>query len=282
MEIRRRLKAELSIFVATLRKAKQDSANDLAAAIAFWAFFSIFPLLIGILTLSSHFLESSSLQARINEAVTEMLPGSAELVRDNLLAVVEYRGTMGLVAILGLFWAASKGFGAMTRAVNRALELQSDRRFIFAKLRHVAMAAAVSVLTIVSLGLTVVLEVVLEPAFLARFGMDPVGISRVQSWVTSFLLVFLIFTLIYRLTPYSAVTWSQVLPGALLATVLFELGKTGFVVYLEKMANLQAIYGSLSSIIVLLLWLYVSALILILGAEYNIVRWRSKHKTADS
>ena len=112
--------------------------------------------------------------------------------------------------------------------------------------------------------------------------MDPVEISRVQSWATSFLLVFLIFALIYRLTPYAAVTWSQVLPGALLATVLFELGKTGFVVYLEKMANLQAIYGSLSSIIVLLLWLYVSALILILGAEYNIVRWRIRNETAET
>jgi membrane protein len=276
------LKTELLILVETLKKAKRDGANDLAATIAFWAFFSIFPLLIGILTLSSHFLESSSLQVRINEAVAEMLPGSAELVKDNLQAVVEYRGTMGLVALLGLFWAASKGFGAMTRAVNQALGLHSDHKFILGKLRHVAMAAAVSVLAIVSLGITVVLEVVLEPAFLSRFGMDPVEISRVQSWATSFLLVFLIFALIYRLTPYAAVTWSQVLPGALLATVLFELGKTGFVVYLEKMANLQAIYGSLSSIIVLLLWLYVSALILILGAEYNIVRWRIRNETAET
>lgn len=276
------MKTELSILVDTLAKAKRDGAKDLAAAIAFWAFFSIFPLLIGILTLSSHFLESSSLQARIHEAVTEMLPGSAELVKDNLQAVVEYRGTMGLVALLGLFWAASKGFGAMTRAVNRALDLRSERTFVFAKLRHIGMAAAVSVLIIVSLGLTVVLEVVLEPSFLSRFGIDPIGISRVQSWATSFLLVFLIFTLIYRLTPYTPVTWSQVLPGSILATVLFELGKTGFVVYLERVANLQAIYGSLSSIIVLLLWLYVSSLILILGAEYNIVRWRTRSGTAET
>ena len=187
------MKTELLILVETLKKAKRDGANDLAATIAFWAFFSIFPLLIGILTLSSHFLESSSLQVRINEAVAEMLPGSAELVKDNLQAVVEYRGTMGLVALLGLFWAASKGFAAMTRAVNQALGLHSDHKFILGKLRHVAMAAAVSVLAIVSLGITVVLEVVLEPAFLSRFGMDPVEISRVQSWATSFLLVFLIF-----------------------------------------------------------------------------------------
>ena len=58
------MKTELEILVETLKKAKRDAANDLAATIAFWAFFSIFPLLIGILTLSSHFLESSSLNPR--------------------------------------------------------------------------------------------------------------------------------------------------------------------------------------------------------------------------
>jgi len=282
MEIRRRLKAELSIFGATFRKARHDSVNDLAAAIAFWAFFSIFPLLIGILSLASLILDSGPLQTRIFEAMTDLLPGSEQLVKDNLEAVVRYRGSMGLVAVLGLFWTASKGFGAITRAINRALGIRSDLRYVLAKLRQVGMAFAVSILVIVSLAITVILEVVLEPAFLSRLGMDPVGISRLQSWAASFLLVFLIFTLIYKLAPSTKINLEQVLPGALLATILFELCKIGFVLYLEKAADLKAVYGSLSSIIVLLLWLYVSAVILILGAEYSIVRWRSKHETADS
>ena len=270
-----KLKSELSILGGTFRKARQDSANDLAAAIAFWASFSIFPLLIGILSVSSHFLESPSLQASIYQAVTDSLPGSAEMVKENLDAVVRYRGTMSMVAILGLFWTAGKVFGAITRAVNRALAVQRSRRPLISKVRYFGMAIVVSVLILVSLGLTVVLEVALEAPALSRLGLDAELMSGFRSWTTSFLLVFLVFTLIYRLAPYRGVTWDKVLPGALLAAVLFELGKTGFVLYLERVADLKAVYGSLSSILVLLLWLYVSALILILGAEYNIVRWQA-------
>jgi membrane protein len=71
------------------------------------------------------------------------------------------------------------------------------------------------------------------------------------------------------------------MPGALLAAALFELGKKAFVVYLERIADFEPIYGSLSSIIVLLLWLYLSALILVLGAEYNIVRAQSRQALAE-
>lgn len=268
------LKTEISLLGQTLRKARQDFANDLAAAIAFWAFFSIFPLLIGVLSLTSRYLESEPLQARIYATVTEMLPGSAEMVMENLDAVVRYRGTMSLVAILGLFWAAGKVFGAITRAVNRALGIRRNRRRFVSRLRYFAMAIVVSILALLSLGVTVVLEIALDLPALSRLGLDTGLMAWFKSWTMSLLLVFLIFTLLYKLTPYTAVGWKRVLPGAALATVLFELGRHGFILYLEKMADFKAVYGSLSSIIVLLLWLYVSALILILGAEYNIVRWK--------
>ncbi len=276
MDLRRGLKSEFSLLAETLRKAKQDAAPDLAASIAFWAFFSIFPLLIGILSLISHFLESSSMQARIFETVTEMLPGSAEMVMDNLDAVVRFRGTMGLVAILGLFWTAAKVFGAISRSVNRAIGMEQQQRPLLSKLRYFGTAVAVSILIIVSLGVTVVLELVLEAPALSGLGLDPGAVSWFQGWPASFILVFLIFTLIYKLTPSTEVVWSQVFPGALLATLLFELGQAGFALYLDKVANLKAVYGSLSSIIVLLLWLYISAFILILGAEYCIVRSRAR------
>jgi membrane protein len=282
MQIGRRLEAELSVLGGTFKKARQDSANDLAAAIAFWAFFSIFPLLIGVLSLSSHFLEAESLQKRILEVLTESLPGSAELVMENLEAVVRYRGTMSLVAILGLFWTAGKVFGAMTRAVNRALEIHRDQRALLAKLRYFAMAVSVSALTLIAVGLTIVVDLVLESPALARLGMDTTSFAGSQGWLTSFMVSFLIFSLIYRMTPYKQVVWDQVLPGAFVATLLFELGQAGFVLYLDKVANLKAVYGSLSSIIVLLLWLYVSALVLILGAEYNIVRWQIRNEATET
>lgn len=263
---------ELGLLVQTVRESLHDHAKDLAAAIAFWAFFSIFPLLIGILALAGYFLRSAELQARIFEIVIEMFPGSASLIQDNLDAVVEYRGTMSLVGIGGLLWTASKGFGAITRAVNRAIGAQRTHHFLLSKVRYFSMAVAVSVMAIVSIGITLVLEIVIETPLVARLGIDGLEISRLKSWGLSFLLIFLTFGLIYKLAPYVETRWRDVVRGALLAAVLFELLKAAFVLYLDRVAHFEAVYGSLSSIIVMLLWLYLSALILVFGAEYNIVR----------
>jgi len=266
------VKREFGRLVQTVRESLHDNAKDLAAAIAFWAFFAIFPLLIGVISLAGYSLESAELQARIGEAVASMFPGSANLIRENIEAVVRFRGAMSWVGIAGLLWSAGKGFGAVTRAVNRAIGVKRTHSPLVSKLRSFLMAVAVSILLILSIGITVVVEIVLEPGFLARFGLPPFTVPPLQGWAVGFVIVFLIFALIYRLAPYVAVRWRQIWPGALLAAVLFEVCKTLFVFYLDRIAHFEAVYGSLSSIIVLLLWLYVSALILVFGAEYNIVR----------
>ena len=276
------MKRELGLLIQTVRQTLRDHGEDLAATIAFWSFFSVFPLLIVVLSLAGYLLESVQLQSRIYEVVSDLLPGSAILVRENLEAVVRYRGTMTWVGIVGLLWTAGKGFGAVTRAVNRALGVKQTQFYLLSQLRYVFMAFSVSILMIISIGITVAVEILLEPALLYRLGIDAVEVSRLQGWILSLVLVFLIFALVYRLAPCVKVQWHQVLPGALLAALLFELGKTVFVLYLDRIAHFEAIYGSLSSIIVLLLWLYLSALILILGAEYNIVRWKARTEMAGS
>lgn len=265
------LRTQLRVFIQATKKTQHDNGGDLAATIAFWAFFSIFPMLIGILSLAGHFLDSPQLQSRIYQVVSNLLPGSAGLVKNSLEGVVRYRGPMTWVSIGGLIWTAGKGFGAVTRAVNRALDARRTQFYLLSGIRHCLMAVAVSILLITSIGITVAIEIVFKPSFLSRLGFDAIEVPRLQGRAMSFILVFLIFGLIYKLAPYIKVQWRSVLPGAVLAAILFELSKTAFVLYLDHMAQFQAIYGSLSSIIVLLLWLYLSALILVFGAEYSIV-----------
>jgi membrane protein len=108
-------------------------------------------------------------------------------------------------------------------------------------------------------------------------GIESGTLSRLGGTLASVLFAFLIYALIYKVTPYVETRWSQVLPGAVLGAALFELGKHGFLLYLGRVADFEAVYGPLSSIIVLLAWLYLSAAVLIYGAEYNIVRWQARH-----
>jgi membrane protein len=183
------------------------------------------------------------------------------------------------VGLIGLFWTASSGVGAITRAINRTLGAKRPHSAVLLKVRYFLTTVAVSVFLILSVGVTVSLEVLanLDLNALRRLGVEPGTIENLAGWATGLLFAFFTFALIYKVTPYIETRWRQVLPGALLGAAVFELGKRGFLLYLGRVANFEAVYGSLSSIIVLLLWLYVSALVLLLGAEYNIVRWRERH-----
>lgn len=270
--------SELGILYRAARKGLKDHGTDLAAAIAFYAFFSIFPLLLGVISVVGYFFESDVAQAQLYGSLNDILPGSADLVRQNLESVVRVRGPLGLIGVIGLFWSGSAGFGAISRGVNRALGAEGSRPFLLAKVRHFLMTVVVSIFLVLSVSVTAALEIVanLDLEVLARLGIEPGQISRFGGSLTGLLFAFLTYALIYKVTPYIKTRWRQVLPGAFLAAIIFELGKRGFLFYLSRLTDFSAVYGSLSSIIVLLLWLYLSALVLIFGAEYNIVRWRAR------
>ena len=99
---------------------------------------------------------------------------------------------------------------------------------------------------------------------LRRLGIEPGMIESVTGLLTGFVFAFVMFALVYKVTPYVETRWRQVLPGALLGAAVFELGKHAFMLYLGRVADFEAVYGSLSSIIVLLLWLYFSAFVLLI------------------
>lgn len=277
------LPSEFRLLYRAVRKGLKDHGRDHAAAIAFWIFFSIFPLLLGLFAAAGYFLESQAAQARLIELVTETLPGSADLVKGNVEDVVRARGTLGLVGLIGLFWTASSGIGAITRAINRTLGAKRSHPAFLSKVRYFLTTVAVSVFLVLSVGVTASLEVLanLDLRALNRLGVEPGAIENLAGWLTGLLFAFLTFALVYKVTPYIETRWRQVIPGALLGAAVFELSKRGFLFYLGRVANFEAVYGSLSSIIVLLLWLYVSALVLLLGAEYNIVRWQARRALAE-
>jgi len=260
-----------AVLADTVRRSAEHDAKDIGAAIAYYAFFSVFPFLVGLGAIAGYFLDSARAQQEILSFVEEALPGSGTLVEQNLETVVGSRGTLGLLGILGLLWSGSAGLGAVSRAVNRAWGTAGELPVVVLWIRYFSMTVATALLLTLSIGVTVLVEVI--PAMIAgRFegaGTRLDLLNRLPGWITSLLLVFVLFLLIYKVMPTASIRWRQALPGAALAAVLFELGKAGLVVYFESIADFS-IYGSLGSIIALLLWLYVSARILIFGAEFNV------------
>ena len=111
-----------SLMARVFKEMGDDDATHLAAGVAYYAMFSLFPLLMGLLAISGSVLASEGLERRFVDFVTANLPGSRDLVSENVSQVIQFRGVLGIGAVLGLLWSASAVFGAITRAVNRALE----------------------------------------------------------------------------------------------------------------------------------------------------------------
>ncbi|NNE18984.1 MAG: YihY/virulence factor BrkB family protein [Myxococcales bacterium] len=256
----------VAVLMRAIEKSNQDHAKDMAASMAYFSFFSLFPLLVGVVAGASLFLDRADIESRLDRMLADEFPGSADFLRTNIEALVDLRGAAGVASIVGLFWSASKMFGALSRSINLALDVPKDHPFYLSKLRYFAMTIVVSLVLLVAVGGSMAVDVFTQ-FDLTRFGLDAPAFAWMGGHAASFVFIFMTVSLLYTLVPYQRPGWREIIPGALFAALFFEVGKALFVLYLDNVSGLEAVYGSLSSVIVLLLWLYFSARVLLFGAE---------------
>jgi membrane protein len=260
-----------AVIVRAAEKSNEDHAKDMAASIAFFGFFSLFPLLVGVVAGASFFIDRDKIESHLDRMLAGEFPGSADFLRTNIEALTDLRGAAGVASVVGLLWSASKMFGALSRGMNLALGIPKGQPFYVSKLRYFAMTIIVSLVLFLAVGGSMALDVFTQ-IDLMRFGLDSTVFDSIWSHLTSFVFIFATLLLLYTIVPYKRSPWRELLPGALVAALLFEVSKALFVLYLDYARNLEAIYGSLSSIVVLLLWLYFSARVLLFGVEIIAVR----------
>ena len=255
----------------TVQEMKHDDATHMAAGVAYYSILSLFPLTIGILAVFSPLLPSDTVESALLDFLRTYLPGSDDAFRENLEATGGVRGALGLVSVLGMFWSASAIFGAISKAVNRAWDVHEDRPFYIDKVRHIAMAFSVGLLFLLSVSTTTLLQFVDDIVGQNGGVMQVLEQDTVNTVarVLPFLFSLSIFLLIYKYVPNTTTYWRYIWPGALLAALAFEVSKGFFILYLDNFADFERVYGSLGSVVVLLLWTYVSSLTLIIGAEFT-------------
>lgn len=242
-----------------------DAAHK-AAGVAYYAILSIFPLLLGLIAVFGFFLPSVNLQEELLKFVGDNIPGATNILKQNIASIIELRGAVSVLSVVLLFWSASVMFSAVSLAINRAWDIRRYRRsFFIRKGSELGMAFGIGILLLLSLGTSAIVSILRRVLNLPAADLI---IINVGSWLVAFLLILAVFLLLYKLIPNTKTYWRYVWPGALLAGILFEIARTLFVFYLENFANYQLIYGSIASIIVLLVWIYYSAFIMILGAEF--------------
>ena len=261
----------LWLMVEAYKKFLQDGAPDLAASIAYSALFSIFPLLLGVVAAAGLIGDEAVVRRAIVETLARVAPpATAEFVDRNVQEAIRLRGTFGILAIVGLFWSATAVASTVRNALNRVLSVIQPRPYLFRKLIDLILVVLAGTFLILSL-ITSAATLRLISAFpgLASLivTLETSTLARLASTVGPVILSTLTFLVVYLYLPNVRIRWTNALIGALVAGLLFEGIKQAFFWYLQTFARYQLVYGSLTGIIVFLLWMYLSSAILLFGAE---------------
>ncbi len=257
----------IGVLLQAAERSHENRSKDIAAGIAYYTFLSIFPLLLGLVSLGGFFLRSQDVQSRLNALIVEVMPASADFVARNIESVVKIRGAAGVMSVLVLLWSSRKLVGALSRSINRTLELRRDYAVFLSPLRSFSLTVLVALLIIIAIAVAPILDVLAEQqssflgprlnAFISVIASNTFGIA-----ITCALLA-----VVYVLIPYQRLPMREIFPGLVVATLLLEAGKRLFTWYVDQAADYSAVYGSLSSIIVMLIWMYYAARVVLYGTE---------------
>lgn len=254
-----------------LMRIKKSDITGLASQLAFFFLLSLFPLLIFLFTLLPYLnLDQSEIFLFIRDYAPESV---AILLEDTLGDVLSSRNS-GLLSfgIIATIWSASKGMNALTSALNRSYFQDETRSFIVARGMSVVFTVMLIAVLIVALVLPVFGQQIGMFAF-SYLGLEE-GFLRLWAslrWVLPPVLIYCVFSLIYWLVPNLKLQYRSVVLGSIFATVGWIVTSLGFSFYVGNYGNYSSTYGSIGAIIVLMMWLYLSGIILMLGGQINAV-----------
>jgi membrane protein len=247
--------------------ALHDGA-DVASGMAYFAILSLFQVVVlGVIVFSLLIGEGEARRLLIGrlESALPLEPGT---VGDIVNSIIESRGGVTIVSVAILAWGAIGFFGALSTGVGRAFATTTRRPFWQDKLIGLLLLGGAGLLTLVSIGIGLAEGIATQLANRipggGRSGELLVGLVGLLLPIGLVLLALLV---IYRVVPNRAVTFRQVLPGAIVAALLFTALRAGFTWYATSVARYESFFGPISTVISLLVFLHVASMVVLLGAE---------------
>jgi membrane protein len=253
------------------KESTADNVGIMAGGIAYFGFISIFPALIAGLSLYGLVADPATI-AQQGESVLSALPEDAQpLIRDQLMSIAA--GNSGalsfslIISIVLALWTASGGVGNLMAAINVAYDEEETRGFVKRRGTALVLTLGAIIFVLLALALVAVMPALLNALNLGTFINVIVQIIR---WSLLIVLVIVALAIVYRVAPdrdAPQFKWTSV--GALVAAALWVLGSIGFSLYVNNFGSYNKTYGALAGVVVLLLWLYLTSYIVLLGAEIN-------------
>jgi membrane protein len=269
----RRAHGWLGLLVGAAKQAMKPDSVISAAAIAYFAVFSLFPFTLLSIAAASFTLGSLIDQHLIIQRLEFIAPALGQLVGQNIDEIIRVRGPVSIVAFVSLIWSASTVFYVLTGTLNVIWGIGRGHRVW--KRRGLAILSV-----LVFIGPILILALIVDTGIANLLTWMPDSINQIISR-TSFVIVILLdislFMVVYLMFPHAGSSWRELLPGAIAAGLLWELAKKTFLFFISTYISISnLIYGSVAALIAILTWAYLSGLIFLFGAYLNVAYYRLK------
>jgi membrane protein len=261
---------------SALRYFYEHEGFFLAAGLSFYVVICIVPFLLLVVAGSAFLISNETVLREVLDRLGTLLPVYHAEMEAALRAVIDARGVSSLVGTLILLFFASQLFAATRLVLNRVFQ-HKGRGLIHGMLFDLGMILSLTVGFLASIGVTGVFAWIRGMALLVGRGTV---VPTALHWIGLVLTVLLdtaLFVMIYRFVPNRRIRWSSVLLGGLVAAVLWEIAKQAFRWYIEGIGVYSAVYGGLGVTIALMMWVYYSAIVFILGAA--LIRGLEDHRS---
>ncbi len=255
----------------TIADTLEDDCPGLAAQLAFYFFLAVFPALLFLVSLLVYVPVGTTIGTAVTQLETILPAEIVAFIREQLdQALSGSHGGLLTVGIAGAVWSSSSAVTAIITALNRAYDLDEWRPWWRRRLLAILLTIALTVFIVLAFAFVV------GGADLAEWTARRLGMGEtfarvwaVLQWPVAFALVVFAVDLLYYFAPNADTKWVWITPGALLATILWLIASAGFKVYVQNFGAYTAVHGAIGTVIVLMLWLYLSGFALLVGAELN-------------
>jgi membrane protein len=260
----------------TVAEVQADRITLIAAGVAFYWFLSIFPTLFAAIAIISIVRVTPAFVQQVSDSIATAAPGGAADVLQQALQASQARvvGSVGavLLALAVALWSASSGMAATQIGLNVAYDVEEDRGFLKRRAMGIVLVAIALVLGGVAIALVVFGRQIgdaIAGSFAAQGAFDVVW--NVVRWIVGLAAVTTLFAVFYWIGPNRRPpSWRWLSPGGVVATVLWVIASVGFSLYVNHFGGSYArTYGAIAGVIILVLWLYMTALAILIGAELN-------------
>ena len=260
----------LGILKKATKRAWEENISEAAASLAFFSFFSIIPLLLILVALSSYVLKDYQAQYKIIEIVLEIFPTvSRGMIKQNLFHLLQIRGTVSTIGFITLLWTATSVISILIYNLNRAWLDALSRGFFKSRIIAFFMVGLLTILLIFFFFIVTLLNIF--PIWEIIFGVSIMYIHYAKQYfqyIVLHLFILITFTCLYRWAPKRVVQWRFAFVGSIVATVLIGLTTILFSKYVSAgLSRYNVIYGSLGALVAFMSWLYLTNFIVIFSAH---------------